>query len=356
MTSLEEKIKAIEEEIRKTPYHKATEHHIGRLRAKLAKLREKLEESPKTKGGKVGFAVKKSGDATVVLVGPPSVGKSTLLNKLTHASSKVGDYDFTTLEVIPGMLEYKGAKIQILDIPGLVGRAAKGKGREREILSVARNADLLLLMVDVKNLSKLAQIKKELHQAGVRLNQKPPKILIKKLPKGGIRVISQAEILPKTIKEIAREFGLVNAEIIIKDATSLEEVIDAFAANRVYLPGLILVNKIDLLKDEGIKKLKKKEEILISAQKGIGLDELKEKIFVKLNFIRIYFKEKSGKPDYKEPLILKKGATVADAIQKISEELLKEAKSARVWGSSVKYPGQQVGLFHLLVDEDILSF
>lgn len=356
MTNLEEKIKAIEEEIRKTPYHKATEHHIGRLRAKLAKLREKLEEPPKEKGKKVGFAIKKSGDATAVLVGPPSVGKSTLLNKLTRALSKVGTYDFTTLEVIPGMLEFKGAKIQILDIPGLVGGAAKGLGKGREVISVARNADLLLLMVDVQNLSKLTQIKKELYQAGLRLNQRPPKIEVKKLLKGGIRIISQAKISPRTIKEVAREFGLVNAEIIVKEATLLDEIIDAFAANRVYLPALILINKIDLLKEKEVEKLKENREILISAQKEIGLARLKEEIFAKLNFIRVYLKKKGKEPDFERPLILKRGATVTDAVQKISKELLRDLKFARVWGASVKYPGQQVGLSHILADEDVLSF
>jgi len=356
MVTLEEKIKAIEEEIRKTPYHKATEHHIGRLRAKLAKLRERIEEPPKKKGKKTGFAIKKSGDATAVLVGPPSVGKSTLLNQLTRAISKVGEYDFTTLEVIPGMLEFKGAKIQILDIPGLVGGAAKGRGRGKEIISVARNADLLLLMVDVKSQTKITQIKKELYQAGVRLNQEPPAIKIKKLTKGGIRVISQTKISSKTIKEIAREFGLVNAEIIVKEAFSLEEVIDAFATNRIYLPALTIVNKIDLLKKEELKKQKRSKRVLISAQKKIGLEELKQEVFKKLAFIRVYLKPKGKKPDFEKPLILKKGATVSEAIDKISKEVLTDLKSARIWGASVKYPGQQVSLSHSLVDKDILSF
>jgi len=163
---LEEKIKKIEEEIRKTPYHKATEHHIGQLRAKLAKLKKRREEQRKSKKG-IGFAIKKSGDATVVLVGPPSVGKSTLINKLTRVSSKIGDYDFTTLNVIPGMLDYKGANIQILDIPGLIGGAAKGRGRGKEIISIARNGDLLLLMVDIKNLPSLSKLKKELKTAEI---------------------------------------------------------------------------------------------------------------------------------------------------------------------------------------------
>jgi len=165
---IDSKIRAIKEEIRKTPYHKGTEHYIGHLKAKLAKLKQRQAQA-KPKGKGKGFALKKSGDATVVLVGPPSVGKSSLLNKLTRARARVEEWPFTTLEVIPGMLQYKGANIQILDLPGLIGGAATGKGRGREVLSVARVADLLVLMVDVKTKTKLPSLMKELKKLEINL-------------------------------------------------------------------------------------------------------------------------------------------------------------------------------------------
>lgn len=286
MTDIDSKIGVIKEEIRKTPYHKGTEHYIGYLKAKLAKLKRRQEQT-KPKGKGRGFALKKSGDATVVLVGPPSVGKSSLLNKLTRAQARVEEWPFTTLEVIPGMWQYKGAHIQILDLPGLIGGAAVGKGRGREVFSVARVADLLLLMVDVKTRAKLLLLMKELKKLGIDL------------------------------------------------------------------PMIVVVNKIDLLTK--IPEPKTKDQIYISAQEGTGLDELKEIIFQKLGLMRIYLKPKGGKPDFGEPLILKKGAKVSAVAEKTFPKE-KEFKQILLWGPSARFPGQQVSLNHQLMDEDILSF
>jgi small GTP-binding protein len=91
------------------------------LKAKLAKYRQELLEPP-TKGGAKGegFDVMKSGDARVALVGFPSVGKSTFLSNVTKTESVVASYEFTTLTCIPGVIEYQGSKIQLLDLPGII--------------------------------------------------------------------------------------------------------------------------------------------------------------------------------------------------------------------------------------------
>src|SRR3989338_6202147 len=183
-----EKIKEFEAELAKTKYNKRTQFHIGLVKAKIAKLKEKEAARGKGGGGSEGFTVRKSGDATVVLLGFPSVGKSTLLNSLTNANSPVGAYAFTTVSVIPGLLEYNHAKIQILDVPGIVYGAASGKGRGKEVLQVIRNADLILIIIDVFHPEHHQALLNEVYETGVRLNQEKPDVKITKKSRGGILV------------------------------------------------------------------------------------------------------------------------------------------------------------------------
>ncbi|MDP3998100.1 MAG: GTP-binding protein [bacterium] len=355
MQTPEERIEAIEQEIRETPYHKATQHHIGRLRARIARLKDEIiQKSAKGKGGGgEGFAQRKYGDATVVLVGFPSVGKSTLLNKLTNAQSKVAAYDFTTLEVIPGMMDYQGAKIQIFDVPGIISGASGGKGRGKEILSVARVTDLIILMVDAANLSQLEQIRHELQEVGIRLNKTEPEITINRKLKGGVKVISPS-FDPQTAAEIAKEFRVTNAEIIIKGKVTHEDFIDVLLGNRIYLPGLVIVNKIDLLPEANLSVAD--GAILISAEKGIGTDKLKGKIWEKLGLMGIFLKPQGEPADLENPLIIRDGSTVWEAAGKIHGELAKDIKSAQIWGKSAKFPGQTVSLTHKLEKGDIITF
>lgn len=111
---------------------------------KLARLRAQLLEpaAGAGSGGGAGFDVSKSGDARVALVGFPSVGKSTFLSKITKTKSEAAAYSFTTLTAIPGVLEYGGAEIQILDLPGIIEGASEGKGRGRQVISAAKVRDV----------------------------------------------------------------------------------------------------------------------------------------------------------------------------------------------------------------------
>lgn len=347
MEDIQEQIEKIEKEIRETPYHKATEHHIGKLRAKLAKLRDKqLETATKKRGGgRGGYSVKKQGDATIVLVGSPSVGKSTLLNKLTNAKSKIAPYEFTTVTVIPGMMVFRDAQIQILDVPGLIRGAEKGKGKGREVLSVARGADLLIILCDVERKITFENIVSSLEKSGLRINKKAPKVIIEKKVRGGIIIHAniKQDLSKQTIKDVAQELGAKNAEITIKEKLTMDRLIDAFAANRVYIPAIFVVNKIDLKKS--LKLAKHKGLTLeISAEKDINLDNLKKAIWNKLNLIRVYLVKPSEKPNLSHPIVMKGRQKLSDVAKKIGTEFAEDKKRAKIWGTGAKYPGQEVSL------------
>ena len=361
MVSIEEQIKEIEEEIRSTPYNKSTQHHIGKLKAKLAKLQDELDKRKAKRGEAKGYAVKKAGHATVALVGLPSVGKSTLLNRLTDAESEVASYYFTTLKVIPGVMIFQGAKIQILDMPGLVDGAAKGKGRGREVISVARSADLLLLMVDVYNYD-LDILIKELGKGGIRLNQSPPDVYIKRKDRGGVNIsstVKQTNMDEEFIAAIFREYGYINADIVIREDITEDRLIDSIAKNRVYIPAIVVLNKIDLVGKEDLTKIEKDltgmPNSVISAKDGMGLDELRKRIYNALDFIRIYMKPQGKKVDYNEPLVIKRDSSVGDVCDIIHRTFRKRFRYANIWGNSAKFPGQTVGMRHTLKEGDVIT-
>jgi len=362
-SSIEEQIKAIEEEIFNTPKNKATEHHIGKLKAKLARLREEAEKRKSAGAKGKGFTIKKSGDASVGIIGFPNVGKSTLLNQLTGASSKIGDYDFTTIIAIPGVMKYKGADIQLLDLPGLIEGASEGRGRGREVLSAIRNVDLIILMIDAQHLDHLDIIERELYGAGLRLNQRTPDVVVTKKEQGGITINSTTKLTylnENVIKSIASEF-VINADITIREDITEDQLIDSFSQNRVYVPTMVVINKKDLADkrtlDNVVTKIKEKRlhVLTISATSGEGLDTLREEIFSQLKLIRIYMKPVGKQTDYDEPLILRESDKVEDVCRKLHRDFQRKFRYASVSGPSAKHSTQKVGLDHKLKDEDVLT-
>ena len=358
-----EKIKAIQEEMSRTQINKATEHHIGLLKAKIAKLKREQEEQITRKSGKKsdGFDVRRVGDATVVFIGLPSVGKSTLLNRLTDAKSAVGDFQFTTVTVVPGMMEYEGARIQILDLPGIIKGASSGRGLGRRILSVARNADLILLVLDVFQPYHENVLTQELGNIGIRLNVLPPNIVIERATSGGISVARQTEMTKiddKHVRDLLHLYGIVNARVVVRENISSEQMVDHIAGNVSYAKSLTVLNKIDLVDQEFLKDVSDtvtSEIIKVSASSNLNIDTLQKAIYDKLDFIRIYMRPKGGPTDYKEPLIARVGDDVEAVCNKLHRHMVREFRYGLVWGKSVKFGGQRVGLNHVLQDKDVLT-
>lgn len=219
-----------------------------------------MEPSKKGEKGE-GFDVLKSGDARVALIGFPSVGKSTLLSTLTKTESEAASYEFTTLTCIPGVIEYNGANIQLLDLPGIIEGASQGKGRGRQVIAVARTADLVLMMLDATKQDVQRQLlERELESVGIRLNKAKPNIYFKQRKGGGLSFNSTCpltKIDEKLVQLILHEYKIFNAEVLFREDCTADELIDVICANRVYLPCLYVYNKIDQISIEEVDRIAK---------------------------------------------------------------------------------------------------
>jgi ribosome-interacting GTPase 1 len=299
----------------------------------------------------------------VALVGFPSVGKSSLISRLTDADSNIGDFAFTTLTCIPGLMEHRGAKIQILDLPGLIKGAAEGKGRGREILNVIRSTDMVLYVVDPFQKSHFEILDQELWKSGMRLNQQPPQVFITRTKRGGIIVrstLEQTNLTEEEIRGIVRSFGIVSATVTLRTDVTDDHIVDTLAGSRIYSRAVVVVNKIDLATEKDLGRtrsmLPESWPILeVSAKTGEGIDGMKDFIFDNLHFMSIYLKPQGKEADLVEPLIVKDTSTVRDVCAKLHRDFVRKFRYARVKGPSAKFDWQRVGLDHVLKDDDLLT-
>lgn len=361
--SIVTKIKEIEDEMNRTQKNKATAHHLGMLKAKLAKLKRELLEPSKGGGGGAGegFDVTKSGDARVGLIGFPSVGKSTLLQKLTGTFSEVAGYEFTTLTCIPGVIQYKGARIQLLDLPGIIEGAKDGKGRGRQVIAVGRTCNLILIVLDaMKPMTHKKIIEHELEGFGIRLNCQKPNIIFRRKDKGGINfthTVTPTHLDFELVKGILSEYKIFNADVCLRCNATADDLIDVIEGNRIYVPCIYVLNKIDAITIEELDLLDQiPHYVPISAHLEWNMDELLERIWEYLALIRIYTKPRGQIPDYNAPVVMRSAnSTVENFCNRLHKAILRQFKYALVWGSSVKHNPQKVGKEHILNDEDIIQ-
>ena len=242
-----------------------------------------------------------------------------MLTKLTGTESEIAAYEFTTLTCIPGNVIYKGAKIQVLDLPGIIEGAKDGKGRGRQVIAVAKTCDLILIALDaVKPLTHKRLIEYELEGIldfisitipfffflfvlfiiffffagfGIRLNKVKPKISFTKKDKGGIsftHTVTPTKIDYETVKAICHEYRIPSANIVFHEDCTEDQLIDVIEGNRAYIPCLYVLNKIDAITMEELEIISKiPHYVPICANLEWNFDELLEKIWSYLDLIRV---------------------------------------------------------------------
>lgn len=360
--TIEEKIIATQELIRVAPKHKGAERLLKTLKTRLAKLRQELrKQQTRRVGGGPSFAVKKEGAAQVALLGMPNSGRSTLLRMLTGAQPEVAPYPFTTREPVPGMMHFEDVQVQLVEVPGVVEGSNLGRGLGAQPLSVARNADTIVLTIDLSAdpVKQVETLIGELESAGVKLNKSPPKISITRRETGGIEIqgVELFEGGEAELKRILQEHRIHNADVDIGEPITAEEIEEALDGSIVYRRSVIIATKGDAAgATHKLAQLKFAYggmfPIFLAKREG-SPEELKRQIFGNLDVIRIYTKRPDEEPA-KRPLVLCRGSTVADIARAVHKDFAHDLKFARVWGSA-RFPGQQVPRNYVLRDKDVVE-
>lgn len=277
--------------------------------------------------------------------------------------SEAAAYEFTTLTCIPGTMKYKGARIQVLDLPGIIEGAAEGKGRGRQVISTARTCNMILIVLDAaKPVTHKKIIESELFGFGIRVNQSPPNVKLVKKDSGGI---DYQEMCPQSkgmnadvARLVLKEYKIPCATVTIREDITVDQFIDVIEGNRAYIPVLYVFNKIDCLTIEELDILDQMPNYVpISSQHSWNIEELLEEIWTRCNMLRIYTKPKGQQPDYDEPVILhvEKAPTVETFCNRLHKSIMSQFSHAQVWGRSAKHQPQRCGKDHVLMDEDIVQ-
>ena len=310
--SVQGKIAALQEMLQIMPKHKGTDHLKAQLRARLSKLMSDLETSSGGKGGRTEpFSLPKEGAGRSTLIGPTNVGKSFLLSSATGAKTKVGSYELSTQEPIPGMYPYSDIYIQMVDTPPIDNVATQSR-----LYGLLRTSDIFVFVADLTN-SPVEQTENSFRE----------------LDEWGFSLLHKGEHPGEDSQFTAKPTIIV--------------------CNKADIPGA-LDHYDDMENHYGDKY----PLIMASAQEEVGLDELAEELFISLKIIRVYTKSpRERMQDFikKDPVVLPIGSTVGEAAQQVHKELSHGLKYAVLWGDSGKFDGQRVGRDHELSDGDVIE-
>jgi len=367
--SVPEKIKLMREFISLVPKHKGTSTLLANVRRRIAILERELErKKTRRKGGYGGFSVPKEGAGQIIILGPTNVGRSSLLVSLTSAKAEVSSVYFATRKPIIGMLPYHDIQFQLVEAPALVEGAAEGKMDGPQILGLARNADGLILMVDLSAdpVEEFRMLRLELERSGIMIEKPEGEVEIIRRGTGvGLQIIGGGTLVGCTLEDVRRllaNYRINSALIRIRGKVTLETLEESLFSSLVYKPTVLVANKLDAsgAKENLILLRESMKDVVIpvlpvSCKNNDGLEKLGDYIFKMLRIIRVYPKEPGEKKPSSKPLVIDEGATVIEAARKLHSKLYKEFRYARIWGPSAKYPGQRVGATHVLKDGDVIE-
>ena len=366
-----EKMDAMIEFLKYVPHHKGTMKLRGEMNRKIKLIRDDLENKKrkgtgKSSGGPKLF-IEKGASAQVALVGMTNVGKSCLMNATTNSKVVVTPTPFSTHEPVPGIMNYKDVQFQIVEAPAVMEGAAEGKAGGNVTLGLARNADGVILMLDLSQdpVEQLELLLAELEKTRVLVNKPSGRVDIDRRPSGAaLRIVLVGRLIDCTMRDVEqmlRSYRINDAIVRISGEVSLDDVEDAIYENTIYKPAVIVANKLDLKGAQAnLRVLKthvdgKLPIVAMSCENRTGLDELGRELFTSLGIIRIFTKEPGMKAHSERPFVLHKGATVNELAKNIHKELYSNFMFAMVWAKRLPFSPKKVGLNFVLDDGDIVE-
>ena len=238
------------------------------------------------------IAIRREGAAQICLVGPPNVGKSSVLQALSQIQIKTGDFPFTTLRPVPALTRIGGVLVQLVEIPGLIEGATEDRGGGRALLGVLRFADAIVYC-------------------------------------------ARPSADPEELRAVMREVELAEIDLpyVIAATRSDESPPEALEALRAAFPGERII-PISILDDT-------------------SLEAFREVVWSLTGLIRVYLRT-NGETE-PEPAALAPGSTVADVADSIHHDLAATFTGARLWGPSARFDGQKVGRDQPVQDGDIVE-
>ena len=351
------------------PKHKGTLKLRGQMKKQMAVMRREMEEKKRKKAGRSGpkFFIEKEGAAQIALLGMTGVGKSSLLTAVTNARTEISSNPYTTKEPVPGIVVYEDIQFQMIETPAVMEGSADGRAWGLKTLATARNADSLIVMVDLSQdpVEQFSLILNELEKARILVSKPRGRVEFeRKFMGAGLRIILVGKLVDcdmRDVEELLKSYRVNDAVVKISGESTLEEIEDAIFESTTYKPAIVLANKIDIEGSElNLERLKARIRnrlpvIATSCQRKLGLESLGETIFRTLDITRVYTKEPSHREHSKKPFVLKKGATIYDLARDIHSDFRERFNFAKVWSKRLTFSPQKVGFTFVLVDGDIVE-
>jgi ribosome-interacting GTPase 1 len=320
----------------------------------------------KSSGGPKLF-IEKQGSAQVALIGMTNVGKSCLMKATTNSKVLVTPTPYSTHEPVPGIMTYGDVQFQIVEAPAVMEGSADGRAAGHVTLGLARNADGVILMVDLSldPIKQLELLLAELEKSRVLVNKPSGRVYVERRHAGSaLRIVLVGRLLDcsmQDVEDLLRSYKLNDAIVKISGDIRLDDVEDAIFETTTYKPAVIVANKLDLkgaatnlhvLKQYVNGKL---PVIAMSCEQKTGIPELGKALFESLKVIRVYTKDPGSKQDTGHPFVMKYGATINDLARNIHKEMLENFMFAMVWAKRLPFSPKKVGMNFVLDDGDIVE-